>query len=34
MAGKIIECVMDGTYDEEQAGKKLKAAYNKFVDQL
>ena len=31
---KIIESAVSGTYDEEQATKKLRAAYNKFVDQL
>ena len=31
---KIIESAVSGTYDEEQANKKLKAAYNKFVDKL
>lgn len=31
---EIIECAVNGTYDEEQANKKLKAAYNKFIDQL
>lgn len=31
---KIIESAVDGTYDEEKANKKLKAAYNNFVDRL
>lgn len=30
----IIESAVSGTYDEEQANKKLRAAYNKFVDKL
>lgn len=30
----MIECAVRGTYDEEQTNKKLKAAYNKFVDKL
>lgn len=30
----IIECAVSGTYDEELANKKLKAAYNKYVDKL
>ena len=30
----IIESAVNGTFDEEQANKKLKAAYNKFVDKL
>lgn len=31
---KIIESAVEGTYDENQANKKLKAAYNNFVDKL
>lgn len=30
----IIENAVDGKYDEEQANRKLKEAYNKFVDKL
>ena len=30
----MIESAVDGKYDEEQANRKLKAAYSKFVDKL
>ena len=30
----IIECAVSGTYEEDQANKKLKTAYNKFADKL
>ncbi len=30
----IIESAVNGNYDEEQANRKLKAAYYKFVDKL